>query len=219
VSLKLVLVPCLSFVVLFASFAVEAKKHNGDFGTPREAPKHVPKQAPKPALKPAPKKSVQRPQPQKPVVAPVLPPAKSADGFLSPDDFAREWISGNSNGKPEVPNVQDDSELVYAVQNRRDLLFVQGANVTVLQIMPDDNDGLRHQRWYVKLSSGESVFAVYNIDITARVPIEVNQKMKLGGEFKWTNQGALIHWLHEDPKERRPDGYVEVGGRRYGQVK
>ena len=117
---------------------------------------------------------------------------------------------------PTTTTVSDDSDLVRAVRDRRNVNFVQASNVEVVQILPDDNDGLRHQRWYVRLSDGSKVFAVYNIDITKRVPIQVGQKISLGGEFKWTNQGALIHWLHADPEKRRPDGYVDVNGVRYG---
>lgn len=134
--------------------------------------------------------------------------------FFTPQYLTKSWQ------RPQQSNsgVQDDSQLVAAVQNRRDVDFLQAAKVIVTRILPDDTQGLQHQRWYVKLSSGASVFAVYNIDLSKRVPLEVNQSMSMGGQFKMTNQGPLIHWLHEDPKHRRPDGYVDVNGQRYGKI-
>lgn len=111
----------------------------------------------------------------------------------------------------------DDSDLIRAVRDRRNIDFVQAANVTVLKIHPEDHQGLPHQKWTVTLSDGSKVLAVYNTDMGAHIPLQVGQKMGLGGQFKWTNQGALIHWLHYDPRQQRPDGYVEVNGQRYGK--
>lgn len=188
----------------------QAKKHNGDFGN--EPKKTVVVQ------KPIEKKSETENQ-----NATQKPPAVVADsknnksGFVPPADLIHDIVH-NENGEQNSVS-GDDSEFVQAVKGKRDLNFIQGKGVFVAQILPDDTDGLRHQRWYVKLSNGEMMFAVYNIDMTERVPLEVNQEMGLGGEFKMTNQGPLIHWLHQDPKERRPDGYVEVNGKRYGLIK
>jgi hypothetical protein len=135
-------------------------------------------------------------------------------GFQTPGQFIQEF-NYSSNDPVEV---KDDSDLVRAVNDRKNVFFVQAGQVQVIQILPDDNKGLKHQRWYVQLSNGSKVFAVYNTDVTARVPLQVGQVMSLGGEFKWTQDGALIHWLHEDPKNRRPDGYVEINGKKFGEM-
>lgn len=112
--------------------------------------------------------------------------------------------------------VQDDKDLVRAVDDRRNVHFLEAGNLVVTKLMPDDTQGRPHQKWYVRLSNGKQVFCVYNLDMGKRVPIKVGSVMSVGGEFKWTQQGALVHWLHHDPRDRRPDGYVEVDGVRYG---
>lgn len=119
-----------------------------------------------------------------------------------------------SNGSQQ--SAQNDSDLVRAVNDRRNVNFVEAANVTVVEILPDDTQGLPHQKWVVQLSSGAKVNAVYNSDMGARIPVKIGAKMALGGEFKMTNIGPLIHWLHYDPRGQRPDGYVEMNGVRYG---
>lgn len=127
---------------------------------------------------------------------------------------------GGTYPKPPVAmGAQNDSDLVRAVNDRRNVNFVEGHNVVVSRLLPDDKAGLPHQRWYVKLSNGAEVFAVYNIDLGQRIPMKIGDVMSLGGEFKMTNVGPLIHWLHYDPSGRRPDGYVEVNGVRYGSRK
>lgn len=152
--------------------------------------------------------------------------ASAKHRFRSPDEYFRKnrdrqedssekrWVQ-----KPGS-SVNDDSDLVRAVRDRRRLNFIEAGNVVVNKILEDDTDGLQHQRWYVRLSDGSVVFAVYNIDMNVeRVPLQMNQQMAMGGEFKWTNNGALLHWLHADPKKNRPDGYVTVNGHRYGDLK
>ena len=112
--------------------------------------------------------------------------------------------------------VQSDSDLVRAVSGRRDVNFVEASQVVVVRLLSDDTQGLPHQRWYVRLSDGSEVFCVYNLDMGGRIPLKVGSSIGLGGQFKFTNQGPLMHWLHSDPQHRRPDGYVEVDGHRYG---
>jgi hypothetical protein len=57
--------------------------------------------------------------------------------------------------------------------------------------------------------------AVYNLDMCERVPLKVGDIISMGGQFIWTNQGALLHWLHFDPRQNRRDGYVELNGKVY----
>lgn len=121
--------------------------------------------------------------------------------------------SQNQNGQRKAP--ADDSALVNAVQNQKQVMYLQAASMTVVRVLPDDNQGLTHQKFIVKLSSGKMVVAVYNTDMCERVPVKVGDVVGLGGNFIWTNQGGLIHWLHKDPSNRRPDGYVELNGKKY----
>lgn len=144
--------------------------------------------------------------------------------FRGPDDYFRKNKDRNYASEKWVQKPgsasSNDSDLVRAVRDRRQIHFVESGQVTVSQILPDDNQGLRHQRWFVRLSDGSVVFAVYNIDMEVdKVPVAVGQEMSLGGEFKWTSNGGLLHWLHADPRKQRPDGYVVTQGQRYGDLK
>lgn len=121
----------------------------------------------------------------------------------------------NTQSNTVIDENAPDKEMVKAVNNRRRLNFVEGGGMVVVQLLPDDTSGLQHQKWVVRLSNGETMQAVYNSDMCERVPLKVGDTVAMGGQFIWTNQGALLHWLHYDPKRNRPDGYVELNGKVY----
>lgn len=112
--------------------------------------------------------------------------------------------------------VSDDSQIINAVRNRRNAFFVEGAHLKVFQILPEDHNGLPHQKWMATLSNGSRVMIVYNLDMGEAVPLKVGDEFSVGGQFIWTKKGALVHWTHEDPRKNRPDGYVIYNGRNYG---
>lgn len=122
------------------------------------------------------------------------------------------------HGFANEPSVNDDRDLINANQARRNVRFLRAARLTVTRLLQDDTRGSRHQRFYVRLSDGSEVFAVYSLeDGRQRVPVREGSEVVLAGEFKWTRFGGLMHWLHEDVRDIRPDGYVEVNGVRYGK--
>lgn len=134
------------------------------------------------------------------------------------EEQGSEERRGKNRGEPREElseGSEEDAEVIQAVERRRRVDFVEGRGMVVTRLLPDDNSGLRHQKWIVRLSNGASMQAVYNLDLCERVDLQVGDKVAMGGQFVWTNQGALLHWLHYDPRERRPDGYVEVNGKVY----
>lgn len=121
-------------------------------------------------------------------------------------------------GKPQgqvVDNSANDSDIIRAFNDQRRVFFVEGGSMVVTKVLPDDNNGLKHQKWVVRLSNGKTMQAVYNSDMCPRVPIKVGDVIAMGGMFLWTESGAMLHWLHHDPRGKRPDGYVYVNGEYY----
>lgn len=123
--------------------------------------------------------------------------------------------NSNSGTSQSVDNSANDSDIVRAVNDQRRVNFVEGGGMVVTKVLPDDNNGLKHQKWVVRLSNGKTMQAVYNSDMCPRVPVQVGDVVAMGGMFLWTNTGALLHWLHHDPRGNRPDGYVFVNGKYY----
>lgn len=117
-----------------------------------------------------------------------------------------------------VDQIQDDLALVQALKNQRRAYFVQAGNLEVTRILEDDDHGIRHQKWVAKTSKGQSVTIIYNSDLGVRVPVKVGAKFAVGGEFIWTKTGGILHWVHEDKRDKRPDGYVYLDGVIYGDI-
>lgn len=114
--------------------------------------------------------------------------------------------------------IADDSALVAAVNGHHNVYYVEAADLTTTKILPDDTSGLPHQKWEAKLSDGSIITVIYNSDMGARVPVHVGDKFGVGGQYIQTGHTGLIHWLHDDPKHSRPDGYVYLNGVVYGDV-
>lgn len=86
----------------------------------------------------------------------------------------------------------------------------------VVQLLSDDNDGSRHQRFILRLSSGRTVLIAHNIDLAPRLSsIAKGDSVSFFGQFESNPQGGVIHWTHKDPQGRHTDGWLEHRGNRY----
>ena len=74
---------------------------------------------------------------------------------------------------------------------------VQGSG-RVTRILSDDNDGSRHQRFILELSS-----------------LKAGDMVGFYGEYEPNSQGGVIHWTHHDPQGRHVAGWLEHNGKRY----
>jgi hypothetical protein len=86
----------------------------------------------------------------------------------------------------------------------------------VVRLLADDNEGDRHQRFIVELSSGQTLLIVHNIDIAPRVePLQVGDTVEFCGEYVYNDEGGLVHWTHGDPDGSHAAGYLMVGGKKF----
>ncbi len=87
---------------------------------------------------------------------------------------------------------------------------------TVLRILADDNEGSRHQRFTLEMSSGQTLLVAHNIDLAPRIPsLSTGDTVEFYGEYETNPQGGVIHWTHHDPRGRHPAGWLEHRGQRY----
>lgn len=86
----------------------------------------------------------------------------------------------------------------------------------VTRVLSDDNAGHRHQRFIVRLASGQTVLITHNIDIAPRVAgLREGDSVSFSGEYVWNAQGGLVHWTHRDPGGRHAGGWLRHKGRTY----
>ena len=84
-----------------------------------------------------------------------------------------------------------------------------------VKLLPDDNDGSRHQRLLLALESGGTVLVAHNIDLAPRVPADEGDTLIVRGQYEWNDKGGVLHWTHHDPKQWREGGWIELDGERY----
>lgn len=106
-----------------------------------------------------------------------------------------------------------ETSLSRAIRERRSDVLVEADGV-VVKVLPDDNDGARHQRLLVRVGD-DTVLIAHNIDLAPRAPAKEGDAIRFKGEFDWNDRGGAVHWTHHDPAKWRPGGWVEVKGKRY----
>ncbi|MDJ0807722.1 MAG: DUF3465 domain-containing protein [Gammaproteobacteria bacterium] len=117
-------------------------------------------------------------------------------------------------------NIPTDSQssldrLQTAYANRQSGVQVKGYGV-VTKILTDDLEGSRHQRFILKLESGQSLLVAHNIDLAPRIfNLRTGDAVEFYGEYEWNDKGGVIHWTHHDPNHRHVAGWLKHGGKTY----
>jgi hypothetical protein len=114
-----------------------------------------------------------------------------------------------------APVSTSDQILRSAFTSRQNNLQVQGSG-TVDRILSDDNEDSRHQRFILRLDSGQTLLITHNIDLAPRInSLTTGDRVEFYGEYEWNSQGGVIHWTHHDPAGRHPEGWLRHKGREY----
>lgn len=121
------------------------------------------------------------------------------------------------NGCDRAPSAsgQSDARLQAAYQSQQSDLQIEGIG-TVVQILPDDDEGSRHQRFILRLASGQTLLVAHNIDLAPRISgLQRGDEVAFFGEYEWNPKGGVIHWTHHDPQGRHPAGWLRHQGNTY----
>ena len=94
--------------------------------------------------------------------------------------------------------------------------FQVGGSGKVIKILPDDNQGSRHQRFILKLESSQTLLIAHNIDLAPKIEnLKVDDHVNFYGEYEWNSKGGVIHWTHHDPNGQHEGGWLNHGGKMY----
>ena len=108
-----------------------------------------------------------------------------------------------------------DDVLQEAYNKQESGLQVTGKGV-VIKTLSDDLDGSRHQRFILRLDSGQTLLIAHNIDLAPRInELMPGETVEFYGEYEWNSKGGLIHWTHHDPSNKHVAGWLKYGGRTY----
>ncbi|MEI6450523.1 MAG: DUF3465 domain-containing protein [Actinomycetes bacterium] len=143
------------------------------------------------------------------VGAPLLLIALAGCGGAPPGGAAA------SAGDDDLARGDGDAILGAAFRDRVRDLQVQG-NGTVVKLLADDTDGDRHQRFLIRLGSGQTLLVAHNIDVAPRVEgLAVRDAIAFSGVYEWNAEGGAIHWTHRDPDGPHAAGWLRHDGKTY----
>jgi hypothetical protein len=109
----------------------------------------------------------------------------------------------------------DQHKIMQAYQQQSSNIQVQGRGV-VKAILPDDNDGSRHQKMILKLENGLTILIAHNIDLAPRIEgLKKGDTVEFYGEYEYSQKGGVIHWTHHDPRGKHIDGWLKYQGKIY----
>jgi len=130
-------------------------------------------------------------------------------------------LYGYLNNKPDLlksvakESTTDESVLTSAIKNRRSDIQVSGSGV-VLRTLADDTSGSRHQKFILKIPSGQTILISHNIDLAPRIKsLRKGDTVNFYGEYEWTSKGGVVHWTHHDPRGNHIDGWLKHNGKKY----
>ena len=119
----------------------------------------------------------------------------------------------HQHGPPpsEVPGATQTARLAADPSTRE--VTGQGR---VIRVLPDDTRGARHQRFILRLPSGDTLLVAHNIDLAPRVaPLRIGDAIAFQGEYVWNPQGGLLHWTHRDPAGQHAAGWLRRDGQTF----
>ena len=128
--------------------------------------------------------------------------------------------SPDSHGVAAQPGVAsaargNDATLENAFASRTSNHRLAGQG-TVVKLLPDDTNGSRHQRFIVRLDSGQTLLVSHNIDLAQRIDsLRAGDTVAFYGEYEWNPKGGVIHWTHHDPQGSHPAGWLKHDGQTY----
>lgn len=120
----------------------------------------------------------------------------------------------NSDPSPTPTAVAPLAETAQ-FDERSDGDMVESAG-TVERVLPDDNDGSRHQRFIVRIDGGQTLLIAHNIDLAPRVEgLARGDTVRFRGRYEVNQRGGVVHWTHHDPRGEQTGGWIEYRGKRY----
>ncbi len=126
--------------------------------------------------------------------------------------WARRDAVATPAGGRTAPTAATDA-IAAAYRERASDVQVQGVGV-VRRVLPDDDDGSRHQRFILALADGQTVLVAHNIDLAPRLTsLDRGDTVAVFGEYEWNADGGVIHWTHHDPARRHVAGWLKHEGR------
>ncbi len=130
--------------------------------------------------------------------------------------FANNYVQENKSTvtyKKETQYKSASNKQLETLIKKRQSNVIITLDVTVINILSDDNQGDRHQRLILK-SGKNTLLLAHNIDIAPRVPVKKGDFLKVRGEYEWNEKGGVVHWTHRSTSSHA-DGWIIHNNKKY----
>jgi len=126
------------------------------------------------------------------------------------------YEANQSKNQPPAPVLAaSDAAFDKAFADRSRDLQLSGRG-EVDRVLRDDTKGDRHQKFILRLASGQKLLVAHNIDLAPRIDnLRAGDSVEFYGEYEWNPKGGVIHWTHHDPNGRHIDGWLMHRGKKY----
>ena len=109
----------------------------------------------------------------------------------------------------------ENEKIVQAFKQHKSNVEVEGKGI-VTKILADDNSGLRHQKFLVKISPEQTLLFAHNLDLAPRIAqLAIGDTIEFKGEYVYNPKGGIVHWTHKDPNGHHAAGWLKHNGKVY----
>ncbi len=133
----------------------------------------------------------------------------------TPSPTTKEPKAAEPEQAPSKKKEDDGRSTVVKLHADRRSEVMVTVTAKIVHVLPDDNEGSRHQRFLLEIEKDLTVKVAHNIDLAPRVPISKGDVVKIRGQYEWNDLGGVLHWTHHDPGKYREGGWIEFDGKRY----
>jgi hypothetical protein len=92
--------------------------------------------------------------------------------------------------------------------------FMSEVSGTVVRFLVDEK-GASLQKFFIRLENGQTVLVIHDLKAGGRIPLAVNDQVKVRGEYSWSETGGTLQNTERDLSPQRRHGFVEHEGKRY----
>ena len=135
--------------------------------------------------------------------------AHNATAVAAAESTSAEQTSVENHNSPALRTVDD----LYKSQTSHVQTEDKGV---VVKVLKDDTKGLKHQKFLVKVATGQTVLFAHNLDLAPRVEdIKAGDEVEFRGEYIYNPKGGVVHWTHHDPSGKHFPGWIKHNGHTY----
>ena len=156
----------------------------------------------------------QAPTAQQQPAEPAPSRTTAADSSSESAGIAAEPRSADKRKKTTKKAPSGGAAIVDAFEKKQSDFFVEATGI-VKRLLPDDDDGAKHQNFIVAVTDDHTVKVSHNTDIADPIPLKEGDTIKFRGEYVWNEFGGVIHWTHRDLNGRKAGGWIEHQGKMY----